>query len=213
MTTSTNFLSEVPRERIDSQHRDRLVVGLLSSIEERGYAATTVADIVRHTKVSKRTFYEQFADKEDVLRALYQFAVANLKARIETAGAEPLPWRERIHATIHAFAEGLAEYPGLARTLLLELPASGPITMTLRDEVHDGFAMRFVQGVDEARLKNPELSPLSLDLAKAVIGAIYELLIRGLGEHDLDSDHVADVGTELLARVLTAPGTMPPTRG
>ena len=39
---------------------------------EKGYAATTIADIVRHARVSKRTFYEHFADKEDCLLAGYQ---------------------------------------------------------------------------------------------------------------------------------------------
>src|SRR5262249_49664221 len=45
--------------------RLRLFDGLASSIGERGYRATTVADIVRHARTSKRTFYDQFASKEE----------------------------------------------------------------------------------------------------------------------------------------------------
>ena len=50
-----------------SAFRDRLIDGLAASIGERGYRDTTVADIVRHARTSKRTFYEQFASKEDCL--------------------------------------------------------------------------------------------------------------------------------------------------
>ena len=46
---------------------ERLLDGLASSISERGYRETTVADIVRHARTSKRTFYEQFAGKEECL--------------------------------------------------------------------------------------------------------------------------------------------------
>src|ERR671922_1327679 len=46
---------------------DRLLDGLAVSIGERGYRDTTVADIVRHARTSKRTFYEQFASKEACL--------------------------------------------------------------------------------------------------------------------------------------------------
>ena len=39
--------------------------GLADSIGERGYRDTTVADIVRHARTSKRTFYDQFSSKEE----------------------------------------------------------------------------------------------------------------------------------------------------
>ena len=44
---------------------DRLLDGLADSIGERGYRATTVADVVRNAKTSKRTFYDEFASKEE----------------------------------------------------------------------------------------------------------------------------------------------------
>ena len=52
-------------------HAARLTAGLAASIAEKGYAATTIADVVRHARVSKRTFYEHFADKEACFLALY----------------------------------------------------------------------------------------------------------------------------------------------
>ena len=52
-------------------HRARLTGGLAAAIAEKGYAAVTIADVVRHARVSKRTFYEHFADKEACFLALY----------------------------------------------------------------------------------------------------------------------------------------------
>ena len=48
-----------------SPFRRRLLDGLEMSIHERGYRDTTVADIVRHARTSKRTFYDQFSSKEE----------------------------------------------------------------------------------------------------------------------------------------------------
>ena len=52
-------------------HRARLTGGLAAAIEEKGYAAVTIADVVARARVSKRTFYEHFADKEACFLALY----------------------------------------------------------------------------------------------------------------------------------------------
>ena len=49
---------------VDAAFRDRLLDGLAASIGERGYRDTTVADIVRHARTSKRTFYGEFSSKE-----------------------------------------------------------------------------------------------------------------------------------------------------
>jgi AcrR family transcriptional regulator len=65
MTTALG--SGVSVDDASSAFRDRLLDGLTASIGERGYRDTTVADIVRHARTSKRTFYEQFASKEECL--------------------------------------------------------------------------------------------------------------------------------------------------
>ena len=54
-----------PRRYRRAAFRGRLLDGLAQSIAERGYRATTVADVVRHAKTSKRTFYDEFASKEE----------------------------------------------------------------------------------------------------------------------------------------------------
>ena len=71
--------------------RARLEAGLAEAIAEKGYAAATIADVVRHARVSKRTFYEHFADKEECFLALYSDSSDELLALIAEAawGDEP----------------------------------------------------------------------------------------------------------------------------
>jgi AcrR family transcriptional regulator len=204
MAASTPLL-DLPEGRVDPRHRDRLIGGLLASIEERGYPATTIADIVRHAHVSKRTFYKHFADKEEALRALYVFASENLQQRIAAASADEREWKLRCHAAVRGFAQGLAEYPGLARTILIELPATGPRSLSLRAEVHDRFAHTIADLAAQARAQHPALRPITPELATAITGAIHELMLRALQDGKIDPERVADTATELIAAVLTAP--------
>src|SRR5262249_35091475 len=51
--------------------RVRLVTGMLEAVEARGFAGTTIADVARHARVSKRTFYEHFDSKEACFLAAY----------------------------------------------------------------------------------------------------------------------------------------------
>lgn len=203
--TESSPLLDLPEGRVDPRHRERLIGGLLASIEERGYSATAIADIVRHARVSKRTFYKHFADKEEALRALYTFATENLEQRIADAITDEQQWKPRFHSAIRAFALGLAEYPGLARTILLELPAAGPLSLTLRAEFHDRFAQALRDGADQARFQQSGLRPLTDDLATAIIGAVYELMLRALQDDEIDPRRIADTTTELIAAVLAAP--------
>ena len=69
-----------------ADRRARLTAGLADAIAEKGYAAATIADVVRHARVSKRTFYEHFADKEACFLALYSESSDELLALIARRG-------------------------------------------------------------------------------------------------------------------------------
>ena len=73
---------QTPVAPVATSVTDRLLDGLAISIAERGYRETTVADVVRHAKTSKRTFYEQFATKDACLIELLRRNNVELIARI-----------------------------------------------------------------------------------------------------------------------------------
>jgi AcrR family transcriptional regulator len=93
---------------------------------EKGYAATTIADVVRHSRVSKRTFYEPFTDREAGFLACYAHGGdLALRAVAETAGRSGT-WPEQVRAATRAYLAILQARPALARTLLVEVHGAGP---------------------------------------------------------------------------------------
>lgn len=178
---------------------------MADAIVEKGYAATTIADVVRHAHVSRRTFYEHFEDKQSCFLALYAFVSGTALELIAQATDPELPWRERIETSTRAYLEALAEQPALTRTLLIEIQAVGPRALALRREVMQRFADQLRAQIDEARQEIPELQPLSSPLATAVVGGINELCLLAVEQgRASELPELTDTAVELLLAVLTA---------
>src|SRR5262245_15505666 len=76
----------------------RLIEALGESIVDRGYAATTIADVVACAQTSKRTFYEFFADKEECFLAAYSTVSDQLIETIAAAASPSFSWRQQVQA-------------------------------------------------------------------------------------------------------------------
>src|SRR5690242_19939520 len=166
---------------MDEQNHGRLVQGLASSITEKGFAAATIADVVRHARVSKRTFYEHFADKEACFLALYSETTDALLALIagEVARAQG-GWDERLATAARAYFDRLAAEPALIRTGLIEIQAAGPAARALRRDVQRRYADMLRSLSEEAAAEEPGITPLSPVLATAVVGGIDELMLEAV---------------------------------
>jgi AcrR family transcriptional regulator len=148
-------------------------------VSEHGYAAVTIADIVRCSKVSKRTFYEHFADKEACFLATYVAAttivLANAAAAFEVYRDEP--WEAQLDASIDAYVTALESNPALTRACLVEIHAAGPRALERRREVHLAFAKMLRSFAKRTHRKHPGVQPMSEEMATAVVGGINELLV------------------------------------
>lgn len=169
-------------EHTPDSPRHRLVTGMATALVEKGYAATTIADIVRHARVSKRTFYEHFADKEECFLAAFGNA-ADYLLRLASAAAEAEgPWADRVHDAVRTYLTALQAEPALTRALLLELPAAGPRALALRRRHLQRFADLLHGLAARAAADDPGLSPLSPATCTALIGGINELTLLGVEE-------------------------------
>jgi AcrR family transcriptional regulator len=189
-------------------HRIRLVEGLARAIEQKGYAAATISDIVRHAHVSKRTFYEHFEDKEACFLALFAATSDRWLEVINEAAAPELPWEERIRAAAHAYLSQLAQQPALTTTYLMEIRAAGADALALRRAVVQRFADMIRALVYEERGRHPELRPMSRAMATAVVGGINELMHQAVEDqraHELAD--LSDTAVELIRAILTAPSS------
>jgi AcrR family transcriptional regulator len=155
---------------------------MATALTERGYADISVADVVQHARVSKRTFYEHFADKEACYLATYSALSDDVLARIAAAGATDLPAEERLVAATYAYLAALEERPALTRTFLTEIQAAGPEALRLRRSIHGRFAELLRLLVERGRRERPGMRVISPEMAAALVGGINELVLLTLEE-------------------------------
>jgi AcrR family transcriptional regulator len=190
-----------------SSHRARLTGGLAAAIEEKGYADATIADVVRHARVSKRTFYEHFADKQACYLALYSETSDALLELIATAAAEAGgEWEQRLDAAASAYFERVAEEPALIRAALVEIQGAGTAGRRLRREVQGRYADLLRALSAEAAAERADLRALSPALATAVIGGLDELMLEAVeAGREARLGELAGAATDFIRAVLRAP--------
>jgi AcrR family transcriptional regulator len=190
-----------------ADHRVRLMEGMAAAVNEKGYAATTIADIVRHSRVSKRTFYEHFADREACFLACYaEGSELALRAVAEAARGGDL-WPERVHAATRAYLTTLQDHPALTRTLLVEILGAGPRALVLRREVLERFALLLRDLVEAARGERPEVRELTPAMSTALVGGINELVLATVEQGGVDQlDQLEEPISELVQSALFPAG-------
>jgi AcrR family transcriptional regulator len=163
------------RDVVEASQRTRLLEAIGRAVAERGYAAATIDDVVRRAGVSKKTFYDHFADKQDCFLAAYEAASEELLARVaEAHAAADDDWVERTRAGIRAYLRWLAADPALARVYLIEVAAAGPEALERRERLRDRYA-------ELVRERRP--SELPFEVFHAVVAAVDDLVVRHIRAH------------------------------
>jgi AcrR family transcriptional regulator len=162
------------RDVVEASQRTRLLEAVGRAVAERGYAAATIDDVVRRAGVSKKTFYEHFADKEDCFLAAYEAASEELLERVREAHAIHDDWLERTRAGVRAYLRWLAAEPALARVFLIEVAAAGPRALERREALRDRYA-------ELIRERRP--SDLPFEILHAVVAAVDDVVVRHIREH------------------------------
>lgn len=177
--------------------RARLLEGMVQAVADKGYAAATVADAVRAARVSRGTFYAEFASKEACFLEAYRHGVEVLDAEVERAVRdEPGDWRARLRAGLRATLESLAAEPRFARIWLLEIHAAGPVAQAERDATLRRFAARYGASFEAARAEDPSRA-VPGDPALFVLAAgVDQLICAHVREGALD--RLADLTDTLL---------------
>jgi AcrR family transcriptional regulator len=197
-------MSTVTSRPAAAGHRVRLTGALAAAIAEKGYAAVTIADIVRLARVSKRTFYEHFADKETCFLALYADTSDELLELIATAaGRAEGGWDARLTAAASAYFERVAAEPELMRAALLEIQAAGPRARELRRAVQRRYAEQLRTLSIAAAADEDGIRAFSTTLATAVVGGLNELMLEAAeAGHAARMGELAAAATELIRAVL-----------
>jgi AcrR family transcriptional regulator len=184
------------------EHRGRLLRGMAQAVAAKGYADTTIADIVREAAVSRRTFYEHFSDKAECLIALYEAASRNALRVLREAIDPSQGWEEQVERAIRAYLECLASNPLLMRTLFVEILGLGPEGLEARRAMHREIADFLLQQVNAGVAPHAPMTP---DLATAVIGGMHELVLQAIEDGKVDELPVLTATATRLLKAVTRP--------
>ncbi|MBB3645423.1 AcrR family transcriptional regulator [Rhizobium sp. BK619] len=168
MADSKRAATEGRRERKRRQTRERIEQAAMSLFLQRGFEATTVEDITEAADVSKRSFFDYFPSKEEVVFAWQDSFADRLMAAIAARPAEE-PLVTVVEAAITATVIASIDERGLA---LAELIHRTP-ALRARDQLK--YA-RVEQKLAEALLlrkgNDPQERLRMRILAAIVIGAL-----------------------------------------
>lgn len=155
--------------------RQRLLDGLAASITERGYRASTVADIVRHARTSKRTFYDQFAGKEQCFLELLHADVEKLAENIRDAVDRDVDWQTQIRQAVQAYVDHIDARPALTLSWIRELPSLDAVARPFQRRGMQLLTSLLVNLSDTPGFQKAGLPPLTPAKAVILVGGLREL--------------------------------------
>jgi AcrR family transcriptional regulator len=185
--------------------RERLLAAMATSIEQNGYRSSSVADVVRIARTSRRTFYEHFADRDACFLALFEATTGEVMRAIAGAVTFDGPWERQVEAAIAAYLDGVAARPALFQSFTHELPALGRAGVESARGVSERFVQLLVGLVEAGAHERPDLvaRPLRRDTAVIIIGGLRELMITAV-EEGRDVSALRAVATDAVKAIMRA---------
>ncbi len=182
MTTQPQTRGGGPRTGEPVGHRERLIAGMATAIEQRGYRDTTVADVVRIARTSRRNFYEHFEDRDACFLALFDATNDAMMRGIAAAVRPDRPLDEQVDAAVDAYIANVIRQPALYASFVRELPGLGQAGADRGLATIERFAAMMVGLVESGRAVQPGIGarPLPMDIAIIIAGGLRELLVISL---------------------------------
>jgi len=148
---------------------ERVLRALAAIVAEKGYPATTVAEVVERASTSQRTFYEHFANKEEALLAALDSGSAQMLATVLPAFRRGQSWEQSVKAAYEAMFSFGTEEPEYTQLGAVEMYAAGKRALESRDTIMEGLEALLQPGYETA----PGTPAIA---AEAIGGAIYALI-------------------------------------
>jgi AcrR family transcriptional regulator len=143
------------------------------AVDEHGYGAVTVAHITARAKISRRTFYELFVDREQCLLAVMAYIDKQLTSELVAADLGGLGWRERVRMGLWSVLRFFDREPVLARFCVVESARGDDRMAAYREELLARVVGVFAEGAREGVHQGGECSPL---VAEGIAGAVVSVL-------------------------------------
>jgi AcrR family transcriptional regulator len=158
--------------------RKRLLSAAIRSLDEVGYANASVAHITSRARVSRRTFYELFATREECLLAVFDDVVALIERELVAAQLENLPWRERVRLGLWTILSFFEHEPAMARVCVVQSLQGDAKLLARREALLAWLSAIVDEGRDESA-RAAQATPLAAEgLVGAALSILYTRLMR-----------------------------------
>ncbi len=162
----------LPRGQVTEIQRRRMLAAAVDAVEEVGYARMTVAQVIGRARVSRKTFYDVFADREDCFLAAFEQALSQASLITREAYERESVWREGVRSALGRLLVFMDEEPGLAKLCVVEALAAGEKVLERRAQILDEIA----EVIDHGRfLTNTSREPPAVT-AEGIVGGVFAVL-------------------------------------
>ncbi|HEY7891915.1 MAG TPA: TetR/AcrR family transcriptional regulator [Solirubrobacteraceae bacterium] len=186
------------REEVLHNQRKRIFGGLLHAVDTYGYRNTTVAKVIAFAGVSRRSFYEQFAGRQDCLLAVFDATVARCIAEVRNSAASTREAEDLLRAVLDGVLRFARSNEKAARITLCETPSAGGEGMSSIQKL----IARCERSLHERLYPDAPQSHSTVALTRGVVGGLYCTISRLLSERTLEEVSV----DELLGWIALADG-------
>jgi AcrR family transcriptional regulator len=177
--------SDLPREVIVANQRERIVDATAAIVAEKGLAALTIPEIARRASVSHQTFYDIYPSKHHAFLGAQKVGMHQaLRMGVEAWESQMPDWPMAISAGIRAVVDYLVSEPAHAHLSIVDGFGASPETIKARDEILRAFAIYFKQGYELA----PEGVEVPAIAAEAVVGGCWQVL-----HHYIENDRINEL--------------------
>jgi AcrR family transcriptional regulator len=174
--TSTDASVTLAAAEVPVEFRSRLLAGMAAAIRERGFRQSTVADVVRHARTSRRTFYEHFSSKQDCYIALLRESNAEMVGQIAAAVDPHASWDTQVRQAIGAWIGASESEPEVTLSWIREIPSLGDDARQLQRDFLESFIVLIQTLSDNPELRPVGVQPVSRPVAIMLLGGLRELM-------------------------------------
>lgn len=174
----------------ESDPRERIIGALAVIVARDGYRASKIHDIAAEARVSLRTFYAHFENKEACFLVLHERLIRLVTASVEDAVTfDDQPWRDAVRQGFEVYFRLLSAQPLLTSAVVLEFGTLSDEAYSAREFARDEFSRLLSTLVDRGRAANPEIPSRQLTplMARGLVGSVLELVtsrvVRGETDH------------------------------
>ncbi len=204
-------VNDSPRAQVSDVQRARMLSAAVQVVAEQGYGGMSIARVTSRAGVSRRTFYDMFADRQDCFLAAFEDGIARAGNAAGTAYAQARGgWREQVRAGLSALLELFDDEPALGSLLVVDALGAGLPVLRRRAQALGALTRIVDKGSRRsgAQAKGGRVSPPPLPsplVAEGAVGAVFSMIHARMSQQrpgDRPRRRLSGLLNELMAMIV-----------